>query len=200
MANNFDLYNLYKQVFNKPFSIPEATGQSGALELYDVPANERERGSIKYSQKGIPFNKVSALGRDIWFPVTFWISNDKFIDIDACTIGVVMSKVIVKTAVSEQKGTVKEQFDIDDTQFNVRGFLIGKDRNFPEDQVLFLTELFESQKEIYMTGGYPELFLGEEARVVIKGLEFPEVQGRMPNIRPFFMKVESDFVKTLTLD
>lgn len=199
MANNFNLYNLYKQVFNRPFSIAEVNPNTGEMELFNVPQNESERGRIRYSQKGLPFNKISALGADIWFPLTLWISNDKFIEIEACTIGVNMLKTIIRTPISERKGTVKEQFNIDDVRFNVRGFLISKDKNLPEAQIILMKEIFETQKEVFMEGGYPEIFLDEDARVVVTALDFPQVEGRSPAVRPFMMKLESDYVQSLIL-
>ena len=201
MANNFDLHNLYKQIFNRPFSIPEDVGVTPEeLGGYQVPANSRERGSIQYSNQNIAFNKINALGKDVWFPVTIWMGNDKYIDIDACTIGVNVTKTIARTSLSERKGTVKEQFNIDDYKFNVRGFLIGKDRRVPEADILLLREMFESNQPIFLTGGYPELFLEEDGRVAVTNLVFPEVEGKSHYIRPFSLTAESDYINNLIID
>lgn len=150
-------------------------------------------------KNNIALNKIGAYGQDIWFPVEFWKDKEKVIEIDACTVTVNLSKTIIKTTVSERKGTVHEVFGIDDYKFTIKGFLIGKNRVFPEDQINKLKEIFETIEPVSLHGGYPELFLDKSCRVVIAALDFPEVQGKNPWIRPFNLTCESDFIQNLIL-
>ena len=53
----------------------------------------------------------------------FWKDTKKAIDIHACTVAVNLSKQIIKTVVSERKGSIKEQFSVDDYKFTIKGFL-----------------------------------------------------------------------------
>ena len=205
MANNaFDLYKLYQTTFggNAYFieNNKEKKGSDAFLNLFQIAESDRNKYSLDYTTKQIALNKKSTLGKDIWFPITFWLNTKEAIEIEACTIGVNLTKTIVKTAVSERKGTVKEQFNIDDYRFNIKGFLIGKNRFFPEDQITALKNLFETQEPVYLKGGYPELFLEENAQVVITSLDFPEVEGKSPFIRPFSLMCESDYIQDLILD
>lgn len=203
MTSVFDLQKLYVTYFNqKPYSInkesiekasPVTTGYSG------IPDNPRPKGSIDYSTKQISLNKIGAYGQAIWFPISFWKDTKKAIDIEACTVAVNLSKQIIKTVVSERKGSVKEQFSVDDYKFTIKGFLIGKDRFFPEDQVVLLKELFETTAPVSLHGGYPELFLDESCRVVITSLDFPEVTGKATWYRPFSLTCESDFIEDLII-
>jgi hypothetical protein len=205
----FDLHALYKVQFgnspyfvtkdeNKPLS--QEPGYSIAME------NPRPKGSIDYSSKNIAFNKKGAYGQDIWFPVTLKSSvleKGKLvsieIEIEACTVGVNLVKEIIRTQVSERKGRVKECFSIDDYKFNIKGFLIGKNRFVPEDQINILKKIFESTYPVEMHGGYPEIFLDKSCRVAIGNLDFPEVQGKAPWIRPFTMTLETDYIQDLII-
>ena len=110
-----------------------------------------------------------------------------------------LSKTIIKTVVSERKGTIKECFSFDDYKFTIRGFLIGKNRAFPEDQIRTLKNIFESPNPVDLQGGYPEMFLEDNGKIVIQTLDFPEVQGKCPWIRPFSMTCESDYIEDLII-
>ena len=199
MQQVFDLYKLYKSTFgNAPYMIGDTSARNALVE-YVIPDNEKDMASFDYSTKRIPFNKFSTIGKDIWFPVTFWKNTQMSIEIEACTIGVNLVKTIVKTAVSERKGTVKEQFNIDDYRFNIKGFLINKNRMVPEDQINALKELFETAEPVFLKGGYPELFLEENAQVVIESLDFPEIEGKSPFVRPFNLMCTSDYIQDLII-
>lgn len=203
MPTIFDLNALYKTYFNNsPFYIAPKDSEKPITQevVYSgIPENNRTKGSIDYTTKQIALNKKGLYGKDIWFPVEFWKSTEKAIEIEACTINVNLSKTIIRTAVSERKGTVKEQFGIDDYKFTIKGFLIGKDRFFPEEQINKLKDIFETSEPIELRGGYPELFLDDSCRVVIATLDFPEVQGKSPWVRPFSLTCESDFIQDLII-
>ncbi len=210
MISVIDLQDLYKTYFNKqPYYItpkgshltPEG-GISQDVVFSGIPENQRSKGSIDNIHKGkfdIALNKVGAYGHDIWFPIKFVVNKHLSLEIDACTIAVNLSKTIVRTAVSERKGTVKECFAVDDYKFTIKGFLIGKNRMYPEDQINALKNIFESTEPVELHGGYPEMFLDDSCRVAIATLDFPEVQGKSPWIKPFSLTCESDFIQDLIL-
>lgn len=196
----FDLQNLYKTYFgSSPYFVAKDKSTPSETESYTLTKNPNPRGTIFYTKKGIALNKIGAYGKDVWFPITFWKSNKQVIEIEACTIGVNLTKVITKTVVSERKGTVKEVFSIDDYRFSIKGFLIDKNRVFPENQIMTLKDIFETTEPIELHGGYPEMFLDESCKVVITSLDFPEVQGKSVHIRPFTMQLESDYIQDLEL-
>lgn len=206
----FDLYKLYKTYFNNsPYYInPDGNTKPITEEIgYSITTeNPRPKGSIDYSSKNIAFNKIGSYGQDIWFPITFksfFIENNRLtpveIEIEACTVGVNMMKEIIRTPVSERKGKVKECFAIDDYRFSIKGFLIGKNRIVPEDQILKLKDIFETTEPVELHGGYPEIFLDKNCRVAVSALDFPEVQGKAPWIRPFTMTVETDYIQDLII-
>ncbi len=198
----FDLLKLYKTYFiNTPYFVAD-NGESVTEEPgYSITSeNPRPRGTIDFSSKNIAFNKIGAYGQSIWFPIELWKSNQMLLEIDACTVGVNLSKTIVRTAISERQGTVKECFSIDDYKFSVRGFLIGKNRSVPEDQILKLKEWFETTDPIELHGSFIELFMNDSScKVAVASLDFPEVQGKAPWIRPFSMSIETDFIEDLKI-
>ena len=201
MANNiFDIHKLYKSVFGStPYFIKSEEPQE-ELELYQIAQSDRSKYTIDYTSKQIALNKKSVYGTDIWHPITFWESEFSKIEIEACTVAVNLLKTVVRTSVSERKGTVKEIFNIDDYRFSVRGLLIGKDRFFPEEQIAMLKKLFETTQPVFLKGGYPEIFLEENAQVVITALDFPDVEGKAHWIRPFTLTCESDYIQDLILE
>jgi hypothetical protein len=199
----FDLEKLYSTYFNnKPYFINKGgkTQQSVQDSMYSITENPRSKGSIDYTSKQIALNKINTYGKDIWFPIELWKSNQSILSIDACTIAVNLSKTIIKTVVSERQGTIKEQFSTDDYKFTVKGFLIGENRFFPEQQIQQLKELFKTTEPIELRGGYPEIFLDEDTtKIVMNTLDFPDVQGKSPWIRPFQFTCESDFIQDLII-
>ncbi|WP_234111682.1 DUF6046 domain-containing protein [Chryseobacterium sp. R2A-55] len=203
MINVFDLNNLYKEYFGKsPYYVtPKGSEEplTQDVNYADIPKNESPRGTIHYSRKQIAFNKIGAYGQDIWLPCEFYKNEQKVIEIEACTISVNLAKTVVRTPVSERKGTYKETFNVDDYKFTIRGFVIGKNRKFPEDDIIKLKDVFETGDPVALHGGYPEMFLDESCRVVVTSLEFPEVQGKAPWIRPFTLNCESDFIQDLEI-
>lgn len=206
----FDLSKLYKTYFNNsPYFIANKDSQQPLTQDigYSIFAkNPNPKGFIHRSKNDQPFNKIGAYGQDIWFPVTLKtiiIENGKpeaiTIEIEACTVAVRLAKTIVRTAVSERQGTVKECFNTDDYKFTIKGFLIGKNRTVPEDQIISLKKIFETAKPVELHGGYPEMFLEKSCRIAIDTLEFPEVQGKAPWIRPFTLTCESDYIEGLEI-
>lgn len=207
----FDLNKLYKAYFkdspyyitkdeNKPLT-QDVLSYSIALEN-PFPKGTIQRGERHYQ----PFNKIGAYGQNIWGAITLRtnvIQGEKLvpieIEIEACTVAVNLSKTIVKTPVSERQGTIKECFNQDDYKFTIKGFLIGKNRVFPEKEIYTLKEIFESTEIVELKGGYPEIFLNDNCYIAIETLDFPEVQGKAPWIRPFQMTCESDYIQDLVI-
>lgn len=207
-ANVFNLYDLYKEYFGRGSYYVDKNGDkknfTQEVEIPGITKNPHPRGTIHYSNKNISFNKIGAYGQDIWFPVEFkggkivggeWTAIN--LHINACTTSVNLATTVVSTPVVERKGTVNEIINIDDYKFTIRGFLIGKNRTVPEDQIRALIDLKESTMEKTLHGGYPEIFLDESCRVIITELEFPEVQGQNHWIRPFSLTCKSDFITDL---
>lgn len=203
MITIFDLHELYKTYFGKaPYYVTPKDSDKPLTQdvtYSGIAQNPHPKGTIHYNRNNIALNKIGAYGHDIWFPISLSNADSGTIEIENCTVSVNLSKTIVRTPVSERKGTVKECFNIDDYRFTIRGFLIGKGRKFPEEDIMRLQKLFESDKPVELHGGYPELFLEKSCRVAIETLEFPEVQGKAYWIRPFMISCETDYIEDLII-
>lgn len=199
----FDLLQLYKDVFgNSPYYVPsKSTEKSSSQDVVysGIDSNPFPKGTIHYNKNNISLNKAGLYGKDVWFPVKLVSAEHGELEIDVCTIAVNLTKTIIRTAVSERKGTVKECFNIDDYKFTIRGFFVGKGRRFPEDEIEQLKLIFESSEPVELHGGYPELFLDKSCRIAIETLEFPEQQGKAHWVRPFSFTCETDYVEDLEL-
>lgn len=180
---SIDLLNLYNHFFDKSYSIPE---------------NWRLVNSDKRTIQNIPVSTTNAAGIEIFLPVTLWISNNLNMRIECCTIRVTGKKTIIKTALSERRGTVKRQFNTGDYIFNIKGVLIGERRRLPDRKIETLKNIYESDQPVYLHNAIAELFM-PKCRVSIESIEFPEVEGKSVQHRPFIMVCETDYIQTLTL-
>lgn len=150
--------------------------------------------------------KTKLKGVEVWLPVLFFMGNQPLLSLPYSVIRITGKKNIVKTSVMYRKGTVKEQYNIDDYSINIKGFLIGENGNFPEKEVYWLGKLFEKQTTIQIDNAITNIFLTmragsyfENRRVVIESLDFPEVEGGRVNVKPFNMQLISDSVFVLEL-
>jgi len=157
---------------------------------------------------GIPVSYESSdlLGREIFLPIKLFISNELQINIDCCTIKVSSKKTIIKTELSERKGTVKRVFGISDYSFSIKGVLIGSNhqgglRSFrlPAYEIEKLKDIYESMQPVQLQNALAELF-NPRGFVIIENLEFPEVEGKSLKHRPFSLTCESDFINNLILE
>lgn len=153
---------------------------------------------------GSALTAQDALGKEIWLPIKFTnLDESKFgtseLLLPYSVIKMSSKKTIVKTALSERQGTVKELYNIDDWQISIKGFVIAQNRVWPEAELVQLKKLNELTEAVELDNALSNIFLDKGTRVVIEDLELPEVQGGRKHIRPFSFKIESDSVFTLEL-
>lgn len=207
-ANIFDLYKIYKDYFDKNSYYIDKNGTKNKFtqedEFSGIQKNPHPKGKIHLSRTNQPFNKIGAYGQNIWFPIKlqgFEIQAGQptihTLEIDICTVSTKLTTGIIRTPVSDRKGCVHEIVNYEDTKFTIRGFLIGKNRQVPEDEIIKLKYFLESLYPVEMHGGYVELFLDKSCRIRITNLDFPEVQGQTHWIRPFSFECESDYLDDL---
>lgn len=191
LVNIQGIYNTY---FQPPYKVND-NRESVVVEEYGKI--EQKQNSNK-TIKGIELSKFVG-GREVFLPVQFWKSHQLFLEILCCTIRITSKKTIIRTPVSERTGTVKEQFNVGDYIFTIKGVLIGEKRNFPDEKILQLKELYETTDSVELHNALTELFMTGSRRIAIESLEFPEVQGGSKHHRPFVLTCESDFVDTLEI-
>lgn len=174
-----DIGDLYETYFAKPYYV-DPKGQAAKETSFGMPLSER------------------MLGMEVFLPVTL-SSQGVVLQIPCCTIRVTCSKTVVKTALSERVGTVKEQFSVGDYQFAVKGVLIaGNGFAFPDRQIYTLRQFFESTTPVTLSNALADLFLDTSQYVCMTSLEFPETSGDLQH-RPFTFTAESDYIQSLSL-
>jgi hypothetical protein len=188
-----DLIEVYNTYFQKPYHIGDANRGLSSMLPYRVGDKEATNDEIN----GIKIKEMIN-GREVFLPIT--LRNDKYnLKIACATIRVTSKKTIIRTAVSERAGTIKEQFQIGDYVFNIKGVLISETRGFPTAEMWRMKALYESTSPVYLDNALAEIFMPGENRIAIESLEFPEQEGKHIRMRPFTMVCETDFIDTLTL-
>lgn len=195
----FELQDLYKQTFGtKPKIVKEwRPDMTDASELWLSEMNERPLSDGHGSEL-----RTSFAGVEIWLPTRFWglpsdIAENGSLLLPYTVVKVSCKKTIVKTALAERRGTVKEQYNVEDYSISLKGFLIDQNRVWPYEELTVLKKLFELNRAVGMSNALTNVFIGHDDRVVIENIDFPEVQGGRNHVRPFSMQLESDTVFTL---
>ncbi len=179
-----NIRDLYKTYFQQPYFIPKRK------EGIKVVGGEA---------MSIVANEPDIYGHEIFLPVKLKFAGSEQ-EFKCATIRVTGKKSIVKTAVAQRKGTVKEQFSVGDYEFTIKGVLIGEGNNFPEEKMKFLVDCYESDQPVELYNAVSDFVLQKNTRVSVESIEFPEVEGKSIRHRPFVMVCESDFVDTLTVE
>lgn len=190
-----DLQNIYNSYFQPKYAI-QKTQQGSEVPAYGMIPTKVDN---SVTVLGNSISKKNALGIEVFLPITLKVSETLKLTIDCCTIRVTGKKTIIRTPVSERKGSVKEQFNIEDYQFSVKGVLIGENQKFPDDQIIMLRKIFESDQPVKIENALAELFLDQSNQIAISEYEFQETEGRTLRHKAFTFTAESDFIDTLTL-
>lgn len=106
-------------------------------------------------------------------------------------------KIIVKTEVTDNPGTVKEFIGESDREITIRGFLINHDANaIPLDLIQELNSVAEINAPLKVTS---ELLNALNVHyLVIESLRFPEVEANIM-MQPFIIDAISDYPYELTI-
>ena len=143
------------------------------------PSELRATGGETMTSKGTVLRR-ELQGRSFFMPVTF-IHTDKEREITTeyeipnAVIGFTGKKNIVETPMVGRRGTVKELISIDDYEISIAGAAAESD--WPEEQLAQLVELFEINEAVSLRCALTDIFMQEDDRVVIKDIEFAEMQG-----------------------
>lgn len=176
-----DILDLYQTYFAKPYYV-EPRPEQFNVTSFGMPVSEK------------------MLGREVFLPVTLLNGKDR-LDIACCTLRVTGQRTVIRTAVSERIGTVKELFQVGDWKFDVKGVLIAQAGDaMPDRDMYALRQMFESTKPLVLENAVSDLFLDSTQYVCMTDLEFPEVEGRSLRHRPFTFSCESDYINSLMED
>lgn len=153
----------------------------------------------EYNIKGSPFYALNPNGNEVFLPI--WLikpDGTKFLLPN--TVSFFASKVtIVETAMVNRKGSVKEEISIEDWDINIKGIIVSKNYDYPDQEVYDLNQLKEAGIAYGIENARASLLLEENEMVVIKSLSFPELKG-MKNLQPFEMNLVSDIKFELIIE
>lgn len=186
-----DILEVYNTYFQKPYYVGKSNNSS-IVEPYRIATKDIE---LSNTINGINI-KEKINGVEVFLPITLR-DNLHVLKIACATIRVTNKKTIIRTAVSERIGTVKEQFQVGDYVFSIKGVLISGTRGFPTNEVQTLKAIFESNASVFLDNAYAEQFMPGENRIAIESLEFPEQEGKHIRFRPFVLVCETDYVDSL---
>jgi hypothetical protein len=185
-----DLEHLYRQTFgSKPYVIDEKK----------IDSTSTPSGKYVIQEK--------YLGKEIWLPVRFYGLKNIGFSFDELLMPYTVVKINgdknwTETSLAERKGSVKELFNISDYSITIKGFAIDDQRRiWPEEQLIALKQIFESEQSIGIDNALINVFLEDMGgQVAIKSLDLPEVEGGRKHVRPFVLTMKSDSVFDLIVE
>ena len=193
-----DLALIFGQLFGSRFN-PDVKPVTGI-----VKGNRTEYGTAA----GARLYGIDAVsGVEYYLPATLeWkepnVTGLRQLDLPHPLVSVTASKNIIETQLTERRGTVKELINANDLQITIRGVIIGKTNEFPEEVVTQLWELYSQNVAMTLKNGLTDIFLINSDtqgydKVVIKSLTFPEIRG-VKHVKGYEMQLVSDVPFSLT--
>lgn len=170
--------------------------------ISDAPKNYKSGSDYSYEGEEASFNTSSALGSTLrkkdasgrWYFMPIYLNG---VELPNTIISIKGSKTIVETAMVGRKGTVKELISVDDYDISVVGVILVDD--FPDEGIAELRDLFNMTESISLKSALTDIFLEEDDKVVIKGVEFPAMKG-YETAQIFKMSLISDQSFELTIE
>lgn len=202
-----DLGELFKTSFgSKPYVLGKDNGITKNEEPYkNITASTKEM--VEFTKTGSEL-RTQLLGVEIFLPIKLFDEDGKtlLMDLPYCVIRISGKNNYVSTPMIDRKGSVKELYSSDDFKITVKGFLIGADRKFPEDEIKKLAAVMNKTTALVLDNAITNIFLSdpllpddEQRRVVVESFDMPEVQGGREHVRPFSIELESDTIFDLEI-
>lgn len=220
MSFSTELSELYYTYFGKKPVVPALPNDDKAdfvlkptIKAIQPSASAEEKYKIDIAKKLTTARTVGGsqletydalLGVEIWLPTTLHNlpigigdAINRSLSLNYSTIKINSSSTWIKTSLAERRGEVKELYNTNDYKITINGFLIDKDRVFPEAALVALRKLHECGESFDIDNALVKCFLQPEDRVVLESFDLPEVRGGKKHIRPFSMNLLSDSIFTL---
>jgi hypothetical protein len=181
LDNSFDLSGLFEQQFGyktQAFNFPK-------LSAANIVA-----------KRGTDLVDNDAFGREFFMPVWIGKDNNSLIELPYAVIRTESRKYIVDTHLTERTGTVKELVNIDNYKFIVKGLIINKGGQWPEDEINQLNNLYLIKDSLIIKSALTDIFLltperGGHDKVAISSFRLLEGKGAI-HIRAYEMELISD--------
>lgn len=160
------------------------------MEVYWAAPDRARPARLETNERGTsPYYDTDEQGREYYMPVTLG-----GVKLSYPVLSYSSTKKIIETELTERRGSAKQLVNIGDWDIMIKGIIINKDNEYPEQQVRELMELHERKESLVIGSVITDLLLirgDSQDRVVIKRLSFPEVRG-VRNARAYEMELVSD--------
>lgn len=155
---------------------------------------------------GSAYYATDGLGIEYYMPVTLIYADGetttneggslKRWNLPFPVISIECKKTIIETALAGRNGTVKELIGAQDYVITIKGFIVGANNEFPEEDVSTLRSIYEQNIALSIECPLTDIFLlrpnrGGSDKVVISELKLPIISG-VKNIRAYELKLLSD--------
>lgn len=146
-----------------------------------VPVSLPESSSLGTNRSKTHANKGSALykkdiqGRYYFMPVAFLYKGKEY-EIECAAISITGKKNIVSTPLVGRKGSVKELISLEDFSIHIAGIIIGEDKQWPEDKLDKINELYNINDALEIKCALTDIFLTEGDKVIIQDISIPKMQ------------------------
>lgn len=145
------------------------------------------------------YYKKDVLGRDVFMPV-----NLAGLRLNYCWVRISGSKTIIETALTERRGSVKEFVTMDDYKIQIKGFFIGHNGQFPEQDIAEWRDIMELNEAIDIDCVLTDIFLltpfhGGQDRVVVKDFELMDNQA-IEHVRGYQIDLVTDQIFELEIE
>ena len=200
MINTIDIKKIFAETWGYiglPFPVTIIDRLSGTPQNYAAEKFDRFNANFKSYRKNISEKGVSIYtslrGIDVFMPV--WLSEQVRDAQEYLLPNTVMSlsnKVnIVTTHLVNRNASVKEEISMDDWQIDIKGVIVGSDNNYPDHEVQMLTKWYKKGIALNIQNARTAICLGENEKVVMTNLKFPELRG-FENTQPYEFSLISD--------
>ncbi len=107
-------------------------------------------------------------------------------------VSVSIEKIIIETPMTERRGTVKELVGIKDCEINIRGYMIGPNKELPEEQMALLRDVFVAGNTVGIRSVITDIYLADLGfTAVVRSFRLPEMPGTR-GVRQYELKLVSD--------
>lgn len=150
----------------------------------------------KVAKRGTDLIDNDAFGREFFMPVWLGKDNSSLIELPYAVIRTECRKYIIDTHLTDRTGTVKELINIDNYRFIVKGIIVNRDGQWPEDEINQLNDLFLVRDSLIIKSALTDIFLltperGGHDKVAMSSFRLLEGKGAI-HIRGYEMELISD--------
>jgi hypothetical protein len=178
-VNNFIL-NTASNVFRDVF------GQVITPKLLNVP----QRNKTTANRFGTNIYKSDQYGVECFCPVTLTYGDEELF-LPYSTVSISGSKKIESTPLINRKGTIDEYISLNSWQIRIKGVIVSRTDELPEDDLAALNEIYTTQQEVNIINPVTDFYLTDDQSIIIKSLELPDMQG-ISYAQAFVMNCKSD--------